>query len=546
MVPIHQEISPPELCFIPGKDRNESMALTAPMPESSPRLDEVCTDARPLLTWRNSDGGIPPRKYILQMDTDESFCTTDFFQVEGIPEDVYISAARVEKELKDKTQWFWRVKAVDSMGVESDWSTEYGGITARFFIDTAEKDSFEYLRLPISDITTSFGYGKENILDRNDKSETYWEGAAGQSSHWIRFDLGEPKLLSRIFMTSGAAGWRACLASGSDWANPSNLDGRLAEYIWQYSNDDKTWTDIAETERRGANSFRAVIDLEKDISARYVRLCIRAWHGRSPKIYDILLYSRAQPAVPEVPHGNYVLVISNIFSFVPEKGIVKTDFGKMIKGTDGHIAPPWDLDVLELPAHMFSLKMFEQIKHKPLAIFLSGSPNVFCQLPLFEFNGEYELIRTTNIPVWGSCAGIQMMGMAYGSTAARDTGRSYRTNELQDIIEQDIPPISIQKEDPIWKGMSTPFYGTELHSWMVSLIPEGWEILATSKDSKGFVCNEMIRATGRLMYGSQFHPEIAKPFNCAKELMISFLSMAVNIAKNQGTWITQLSAGNFS
>jgi GMP synthase-like glutamine amidotransferase len=87
--------------------------------------------------------------------------------------------------------------------------------------------------------------------------------------------------------------------------------------------------------------------------------------------------------------------------------------------------------------------------------------------------------------------------------------------------------------------LNNPFYGTELHAWTVHVVEEGWEVLATSRDSKGFICNEMIKAIGRPVYGSQFHPEIAKPFSCSKGILMNFLAMAVERAKKQGAWISE-------
>ena len=336
------------------------------------------------------------------------------------------------------------------------------------------------------------------------------------------------------------AGWKVYLPKSVDWSSRLNLDGRLAAFVWQYGDDGKTWTDIPETERRDSDSFREIFELDKKpVTARYLRLYIKAWHGRSPRIYDVILYMRGQPPVPEVPKGNYVLVISNVLGFKPEPGTVKTDFGKMVRGLGGHVAPPWDLKVVELPAHAFSLDVLSQMKPKPLAIFLTGSPNRFCQVPHFEFSGQFELTKTTDIPTWGSCASVQLMAMAYDDTFARHTGRSYTTNTVKDIVERDFPPIYIQKEDPIFAGLNNPFYGPEFHTWTVHIVPEGWEVLATSRDSKGLICNEMIKAIGRPVYGSQFHPEIAKPFSCAKGILMNFLAMAVERAKNQGTWINQ-------
>jgi GMP synthase-like glutamine amidotransferase len=513
--------------------------LAAPTPEKSPRLDEVATNLRPVLAWVNSEGGVAPRYYVVQVDTSPSFKGPNLIEIAGVPEEVYVTTARLPKPLKDNMQWFWRVKAIDATGKESPWSTECGGVTARFFLNTAMETRLDHVRVPTRDLATSYGYGKEYILDYDDDNNTYWEGAANQSSHWVQFDLGDPQPASRIFLVSGTAGWKARLPKGAEWASKSNLDGRLESYIWQYSDDGKTWTDIPETQRKKADAFREIIDINKPVSARYFKLNITGWHGHSPRVYDVILYKTGQPPVPQVPKENYVLVVSNVLGFTPQAGVAKTEFGKMIKGEGGHVAPRWKLDVLELPVHMFSPEVLNQMNPKPIAIFLTGSPNWFAQVPHFEFAGQYELTKTTTLPTWGSCASLQMMAMAYGTTFARHVGRSYTTNEVKDIVEHDIPPIYIQKKDQIFAGLTNPFYGPEFHSWVVQVVPEGYEVLATSRDSKGVIVNEMIRAVDRPVYGSQFHPEIAKPFSASKAVLMNFLTMAVERAKSQGTWISE-------
>ncbi len=110
---------------------------------------------------------------------------------------------------------------------------------------------------------------------------------------------------------------------------------------------------------------------------------------------------------------------------------------------------------------------------------------------------------------------------------------------MKAIAKHDIPPVHILKNDPIFAGMNNPFYGSEFHTWMVHVVPKGWEVLATSKDSKGFVCNEVAKAIGWPVYGCQFHAEYTVPFSGAKGVQMNFLAMAVERAKKQGTWIRQ-------
>ena len=137
---------------------------------------------------------------------------------------------------------------------------------------------------------------------------------------------------------------------------------------------------------------------------------------------------------------------------------------------------------------------------KPVAIFLSGSGNHYCQLPFFEFSGEFELIRSTGIPTYGSCAGVQLMAMAYGHTFAAPAGRTYSTGKLSDILDDDVPFINIERNDPLFAGMNNPFYATQSHSWAVRVVPPGWEVLASSRDSRGFCLhgNDQINRQARV------------------------------------------------
>ena len=515
-----------------------SPSLTAPILEDSPRLDEIATDLRPLLAWDNSEGGAPPRTYVLELDTSPSFRTANRVQINSIPEGIYVTTARLQEPLRDGTRWFWRVKAVDSVGNESPWSTEFGGVTAHFFLDTSAEKKFEYLRVSVANVATSRGQGTQYILDYDDDNRTCWEGAAHESSHWVLFDLGEPQPISRIFLVSGLAGRKSQLSGSVDWSSRSNLDGRLAAFVWQRSDDGKTWADIPGTERKDSNSFREILQLDETaVTSRYFRLLIKAWHGPSPRIYNVMLYRRGQPPVPPVPSGNFVLVIRNTVGFRPQPGAVQTDFGKMVRGLEGHVAPPWDLQVVELPAYAFSPEILNRMNPKPVAIFLSGSGNHYCQLPFFEFSGEFELIRSTGIPTYGSCAGVQLMAMAYGHTFAAPAGRTYSTGKLSDILDDDVPFINIERNDPLFAGMNNPFYATQSHSWAVRVVPPGWEVLASSRDSRGFVCTEMIKSTGRPVYGSQFHPEMPRPFSGATPILMNFLARAVERARRQGGWI---------
>ena len=145
----------------------DEIPLIAPILSTVPRLDEYVTNSRPLFAWPNTEGGYGIREYILQIDTSPTFNSLNLLEYPGFPEGVRVTSWRVKEgnELKDNTQYFWRVMAVDSKGNKSPWGREIGGITARFLVNTSWNDRFYGTRVPVIKIHASNGFGIENIQD---------------------------------------------------------------------------------------------------------------------------------------------------------------------------------------------------------------------------------------------------------------------------------------------------------------------------------------------------------------------------------------------
>lgn len=512
------------------------VTLPPPTMDCAPRLDDVATHLRPLLGWTNSAEWVKgpknkwPRTYTVQLDTTPDFNSGDLIEYSAIEETVYTTRVRVGKELKDNTQYFWRVKCVDEIGNESPWSAESGGLTARFYVNTRWNDSLEYQRVACVAITASSGSGVENIQDYDESGLSRWEGEPGQTRHWIEFDLGEAVPVSRIWLLTGAAGW-ASTGSTEAWGLADvNIDGRLSDYSWQYSKDGTDWMDVPGTQAIGSDAFKAVFQLDDSpIFARFFRLNITGWIGDMPTVHEVTFYERCNPPLPEVPSKPYVMVVYNDQKI---GDYFYRDFRDAILGLNGHVAPPYDLEVVEVHHAQINPWVLEQLHTKPIAIFLTGQGRWWEMMPMFEFNGEMEIIRKTNIPVLGACGAHQLMAAQEGRTFPQNTGRYHGAYDVTDLVDGDIAPIGILKGDPLFAGMNNPFYGPEFHSWNVYVIPEGFELLATSTDSKGHVINEIIMAKdeNRLVVGTQFHPETATPWSLSKTFLMNFLKIAVEKA----------------
>lgn len=471
--------------------------LTAPKLTNNPSLDIIATNRRPLLSFFNAKGGYGARTYTIQLDTVSTFDSENIIEYKEVPEEnQYISSKLVDEKdaLKDGSRYYWRVRAVDSSGRQGPWAQ------SRFYIDTKADDAFmKLVRIPVKDLEVSGSFNKKNIIDLDDPGQvSFWQSTPpGSDIQWVKFDLGKNWEVSRIWILS----------------NPKGPNGWLKNFIWQMSSDGENWTDIMGTEVKNNNTFRNIIDFPA-VTARYLRLMINEWHGYAPQINAITLYSPGMPPVPTPPEGNYVLIVGNQMN-----GFTFTKLADFVEGLD------LGLKTLVVPHYEVSLDMVEKLPNKPVAIILSGNDANYPNLPMFEYNGEYELIRGSDIPILGICCGHQQLVMAYGYTYARSMGWT-------DITALDSPremtKIKIIKDDPIFEGIPNPFVGTEIHGWADAESSHGWgvvtdeyELLAAS------TYTQAIKSKTKMIYGEQFHAEIKVPYNQGTPYLVNFLKLAM-------------------
>jgi len=470
--------------------------ITAPDLSNNPSWDVIVTNRQPLLSFFNSSGGIGARTYDIELDTQDDFFGPNLINYRDIPEETeYVTGKLVEPQdlLIDKQEYYWRVRAKDSRGNASDWTT------SRFYVDTESDDVFMGLvRVPVLEVSASSGYNVENIVDWDDPGQlSFWQSTPpGEPTPWVKFDFGEPKELSRFWMLS----------------NVSGNDGWLKDFVWQTSDDGESWSDIPGTEIKGNDTFRNIVDFQP-VSARFFRLMINDWYGYAPQINAVIPYSPGVPPLPEIPAGDYVLIIGNEMN-----GFTFTDLAARVE----ELRP--DLKTVVVPHHEASLEMLNPLERKPVAIINSGNNADYPDLPMFEYNGEFEIIRESDIPILGICAGHQLSAMAYGYTYARSMG-------WQDISALEEPSkltkITIDVPDPIFDGIPDEFTAPEIHGWAVAHLPDSYETIASS------TYIQAIKRTDKFLYGEQFHAEIIASYNQAVPYLENFLEMAVGERKTK-------------
>lgn len=136
-------------------------------------------------------------------------------------------------------------------------------------------------------------------------------------------------------------------------------------------------------------------------------------------------------------------------------------------------------------------------------IILGGSPRgddiVDHHLPYFQW------IKTSETPIFGICAGHHITGKLYGAKLLRSVEKEVGENYL-----------SIQQEDPIFKGFPRKFLVRQNHHDSITL-PTDFLLLAQSEN-----CSvSMMKHPSKPLYTTQFHPEVLN-----KGLILNFIEIA--------------------
>ncbi len=474
---------------------NVILHITPPKLNNNPSYDVICTNSQPLLTFYNASGGVGNIMYSIQIATDSNFDDIIIEYTNVYQRSEYITSKLIDKDNKltsDKQYYYWRVKAIDSKQNESDWAA------SRFYLDTTSDDSFmNLIRIDVKSVTVSDGANSKNICDITDiGNTTHWEPPPpGDTIHWVKFELANQAEISRIWMLS----------------NPDGKEGWLTNFYWMSSLDGNIWSVIDDTEITNNDTYRNIIDFQPNM-AKYLKLVIKDYYGYAPQLFTTIFYSQGIPPPPVVPNEDYVLIIGDQLN-----GFTFTELAKHIENLD------LNLKTVTVPHYLISLEILESLSPQPVAIVFSGNNANYPNLPMYEFNGGFEIVRKSDIPILGICAGHQLEVMAYGYTYAHSTG--WFDNTIIDIETAKIPDsIIIVVDSPIFKNIPNPFFGVEIHSWATSeeVFPLiGFELLAKSS----YVQAQKIKE--RMVFGEQFHAEIDIAANQAKPMIYNFLTMAI-------------------
>ena len=120
-----------------------------------------------------------------------------------------------------------------------------------------------------------------------------------------------------------------------------------------------------------------------------------------------------------------------------------------------------------------------------------GAPRVGLDVDKMGNNSEY--LDKADFPILGICAGHQFMAIHFGGSAGPSG-----------IPEFGKTQIVVDDENDLFQGLPKDFQGWVSHNDEVSVMPDGFVLLAHSNNCK---CQAM-KYTKKPFYGVQFHPEV--------------------------------------
>lgn len=122
----------------------------------------------------------------------------------------------------------------------------------------------------------------------------------------------------------------------------------------------------------------------------------------------------------------------------------------------------------------------------------------------------HPLIRNTQIPIFGFCGGMQLIGQAYSAKVGplrklregeKDPNPSYHPGQFK---EWGFLPVQIVQRDPLFEGLPEEIVVRQAHAFHILQVPAEFELLASSPECQV----EAFKHRQRLVFGTQFHPEV--------------------------------------
>ncbi len=229
-------------------------------------------------------------------------------------------------------------------------------------------------------------FGPEGALDDSrfecGKGEV-WRGRGSEGTWWweVRFD--EPRQVGVILQVNGDD---ACIFRNAP-----------RRYVWQWSEDGKTWRNLEETrterERRAVRAHR----LNEQVRASCLRLQVFEAEGDYPALREVECLPNPEA---DVSFDDWVVVVSTTENpELPGEGVRFLDLARMCDGWEHLQAQHVWLDTFD--------EAFVSAEPRPLCAFLSGSFKDWCERTREPFRGT-QCMRRVDRPIYAAQFHIEL------------------------------------------------------------------------------------------------------------------------------------------
>ncbi len=353
--------------------------------------------------------------------------------------------------------------------------------------------------------------------------DTLWRGRSGETSWTWEAHFDRPTHIGAILQVVG-----------DDLEKFQNGPTCL---VWQATTDGSTWVDLESTRVvREQRMFRIHRPSESQ-EVTGMRLSISGCEGNAPAIRAVEFYSEPNA---RIDFPTWIAAVST----VEERDSLNeaASFVRLAHQCPGfeHLAAQtvWMGDV-DLD--------FAHAEPRPLALFLSGNFNDWCQKDRRHWTGLEAILDDSTTPLWGSCGGAQGLAilaetgtaMTWDCPRCRDpenprlpiythighTGTSLCGEYHNNIAERGPTSLRIAQPDPVLAGLPEDFRAMESHVGQIAYPPAGWSLLVTEGPG-GRTQHQLIRKDDRPIYAAQFHIEMDGTPQTSRAIMANFLREA--------------------
>ncbi len=261
---------------------------------------------------------------------------------------------------------------------------------------------------------------------------------------------------------------------------------------------------------------------------------------RISSIFFILLSLSAFSAELDGISGVYD-DIELIHSAAPKLCILDTEHPDVIraqiadKGVDQYRSVRLKKDILRLGVPSCLLYHYSEFKAED---FNDPSVKAVIVLPRKKMLSRkydevlFDFLRKNETPILGICGAHQMIAEAYGGRFALMRPLKSGERDLNPLKspgyfkEWGFYKVTLLKEDPIFKDIKNPASFRMLHSYEIKELPGDFEILASTAE-----CGiQVIRHKKKILYGTQFHPELYdSTHKDGEQFLKNFLSISALI-----------------